>query len=376
MADRVNRVAPLVMSGVRRTLAATAVSAICSVGVAVGSAAAVSASTEALTSVSCVKSACVVVGSSNPSGGSAVIARSSNGGHTWKAQIVPSGIAELNGVFCTSNTACKAVGETSTGSPVIVTSPVTGNIWYSESAPAADGDLLAIACSSTTECWAGGYSSGFVAGAIAETTNGGTTWTPESVPGGPSGVAEVTGLSCTKGTTPIHCYATGNWSNYGQAPYLMKSTSKVKYWSDVTLPKPNGISGTLEGGHCFSGASCVFVGNDPSYYILNTTNGGMSFTIEPAPTGVNGLSSISCAGKTGCEAVGTGQGGVAAIIRSTNGGVTWSAQTPPTGIGALSSVSCSSALHCVAVGQAAAGGPAVLVTTDGGAVWTSVTPPS
>lgn len=340
------------------------------------SASGASSTAEVLTGVSCVQLTCVVVGSSNPSGGAAIIARSSTSGKKWNLQKTPSDVEELNGVFCISATSCKSVGETATSTPVILASPVSGITWTAEVAPAADGDLLAVSCASTTDCWAGGYSSGFVSGAIAETTNGGGSWTPEAVPGGSTGPAEVTGFSCSTSSTPIHCFATGNWANYGQAPYLMKSTTKVKSWSDDVLPKTGGVPGSLEGVHCFGASDCVFVGTDASYYILVTKNAGASFTVVPAPTSVKGLSSISCFSKKSCVAVGRSTNGSAAIIKSTTEGLTWTVETAPTGTGSLSSVSCGSTTHCVAVGQATAGGPVVLTTTDGGSQWTSVSPPS
>jgi photosystem II stability/assembly factor-like uncharacterized protein len=333
-------------------------------------------STEVLTGVSCFASICNIVGSTNPSGGAAVVARSTNGGDTWRAQKTSTAVEILNGVSCVSKTSCKAVGETKKGAPVIVASPITGVFWPSETPPAADGDLLSIVCISTTFCWAGGYSAGFASGAIAETADGGATWSPDSVPGGPTGVQEVTGVTC-KGSPTIHCFATGNWANYGQSPYLMRSTSTVKTWTDVTtLPKPTGVPGTLEGASCLTAKACVFVGNDADYFVLTTTNGGSTFTKKVVPSGVTGLMGVSCVSTSDCTAVGSASDGAAAILRSTNGGATWSSQTAPTGTGSLNSVSCASATHCVAVGQEDTGGPAVLVTTDGGTIWSSVTAPT
>lgn len=362
--------------GVRVALGSATVVTLLSLGIGTGSASATGPSTEVLNSVSCYKTACVVVGSTDPSGGSAIVARSSTNGLTWVVQKDPTGIETLNGVSCTSKSWCRAVGETSANDPVILASPTTGSKWTEETAPAADGDLLAIDCASATLCWAGGYSSGFVSGAVAETTDGGGVWTPESVPGGSTGVAEVTGFGCAgSGTTPIRCFATGNWSNYGQAPYLMHSTSKIKSWTDVsTLPKP-GVAGTLEGAKCLTGAHCIFVGDDPAYYVLETSTSGAKFTKGTVPSGVTGLASVSCVGLKHCIAVGTLSGGGGAVLKSRTGKV-WTAESAPSGTGALSSVSCSSETHCVAVGQQSAGGPAVIVTTDGGALWSSVTPPS
>jgi photosystem II stability/assembly factor-like uncharacterized protein len=366
--------------GLRVVLGGAIVAAVMGVGLSGVSSASTktTVSTEVLTGVSCVKTECYLVGSTDLSGGSAIVAKSTTSGDTWGVQKTPAGIEVLNGVYCVAKTSCKAVGETKTNLPVIVSTPTSGSKWVSETAPVADGELLAVTCGSTTICWAGGYASGFTSGAIAETTDGGATWSPDAVPGGATGVQEVTGFAC-KGTapTPIHCYATGNSSHYGQDPYLMKSTSTVKGWTSVKIPTPTGVPGTLEGAYCYSEKTCIFVGNDPADFVLIMKKGKVAkLTSTHLPSGITGLTGISCEGKTDCTAVGSGTNGVALILRSTDKGTMWTAQTAPTGAGALSSLSCTSATHCVAVGQKAAGGPEVLVTTDGGTMWSSVTAPT
>jgi hypothetical protein len=358
--------------GLRGLAAAASLAAL--VGLSADVAPAGATSTLVLSGVSCVKKACVVVGSTNNSGGTAVVDRTTTGGSAWAAQKAPAGAAAFNGISCVAGAGCIAVGQTASSGPVIAASPVTGKRWTAQTPPAADGDLTTVFCTTATACWAGGYSSGFASGAMAETTDGGATWSPESVPSGPTGVASVSAVACKGGAT-VHCYATGTWANYAQHPYLMKSTSKVTSWTDVTLPLGNPpLQGSLLGISCTGSTSCVTVGAANGPYILTTTD-GTTWTPETAPAGFLSLDGVSCPSATVCIAVGSTTAGAAAIAATSNGGTTWTAQTAPAGVGALTAVSCAATTRCLAVGSATAGGPAVIGTTNGGTLWSSESVP-
>jgi photosystem II stability/assembly factor-like uncharacterized protein len=208
---------------------------------------------------------------------------------------------------------------------------------------------------------------------MAETSNGGSTWSPESVPGGTTGVSEVNGVSC-KGASVIHCYAAGAWVHYFQYPYLMSSTSKGTSWTDIPVETTSG--GSLSGIACTGTTDCVAVGSvNSAAYILVTTN-GKTWTPETVPTGFSRLTGVSCPSSKSCTAVGALTGGQAGIMVTTDGGSTWTTQSAPAGAGNMTAVSCTSILHCVAVGTATAGGPAISDTTNGGVLWSSETPPA
>jgi len=325
--------------------------------------------TGVLSGVSCVGKVCIVVGSTNNSGGTAVIAKTTNNGGIWTAKKAPSGTSAYYGVSCATSTFCIAVGQDASNNPDIAVSPTTGANWIAQSPPAADGPLYAVACRTTTLCWAGGYSAGFVAGAMAETSNGGTVWSPETVPGGSTGITQVTGVAC-KGSPTVSCFASGSGTQYVfSAPYLISSTSKKTSWTQI----PVGVSsvGQFNAISCLTTKACVTVGQvSGAGYILTTTN-GTTWTPETVPAGFSTLNGVSCvSATTNCYAVGKLSSGNAAVAISTNSGVTWTAQTSPSGAGALAAISCANATTCVAVGQAIAGGGAVIATTNSGSTWT------
>jgi len=332
-------------------------------------------STGVLSGVSCVGKACVVVGSTNSTGGSAIIAKTTDNGATWYAKKAPSGAASYNAVSCKTAMFCIAVGQDSSNNPAIAIAPSTGRIWTAQTAPAADGPLNAVFCASTTQCWAGGYSSGFVAGAVAQTSDGGVTWTPDSVPGGATGITDVTGVAC-KGSPTVTCRATGSGLQYAfNSPYLIWTTSKRTSWKQIPL----GVSsiGQLNADSCLTVKKCVAVGQvNGAGYILTTID-GTTWTPETVPTGFATLNGVSCVnGTTTCYAAGKLSSGDAAVAVSTNSGTTWTAQSAPSGAGALSAVSCAKATTCVAVGAAIAGGGAVIATTNSGSTWTLETSPA
>lgn len=331
-------------------------------------------STGVLSGVSCIGKVCIVVGSTNNSGGTAVIAKTANNGSTWSAKTAPSGASAYNAVSCVSTTFCIAVGQDASNNPDIAVSPAIGAKWIAQTAPAADGPLYAVNCHSTTQCWAGGYSSGFVSGAMADTSNGGTTWSPETVPAGSSGIAQVTGVSC-KGSPTVVCFASGSGTQYVfSAPFLMTSTSNKTSWTQI----PVGVSsiGQLNAISCSTAKKCVTVGQvNGAGYILTSTN-ATTWTPEIVPTGFSTLNGVGCiTATTTCYAVGKLSTGAAAVAVSTTSGVTWTAQATPTGAGAMAAISCIKSTTCVAVGTATAGGGAVIATTNSGSTWTLETSP-
>jgi RHS repeat-associated protein len=79
-----------------------------------------------------------------------------------------------------------------------------------------------------------------------------------------------------------------------------------------------------------------------------------------------------------CVSVGTPyqDDDAAYIIETTNGGSSWTEETPPSNAGVLRAVSCPSVQDCVAVGASTGTAAVIISTTDGGAVWTTDSFPS
>jgi hypothetical protein len=125
---------------------------------------------------------------------------------------------------------------------------------------------------------------------------------------------------------------------------------------------------------CSSAQSCVAVGHNAQGAMTATsTDGGTTWQVVPAPTGVTHLAAVDCPTVGDCWAVGTA-GRVAAILRSTDGGVSWSTVAAPAGATSLVSVDCPTATSCRAVGRA--GTQPAVVGTDGGAGWQTESTPS
>ncbi|MDA8342693.1 MAG: sialidase family protein, partial [Actinomycetota bacterium] len=169
--------------------------------------------TGGLDAVSCPTTTdCVAVGANANGGGS--ILTTTDGGATWSDRVAPTVTFDINGVqfssrgyvldgvSCSSTQACVAVGTVSTRvsffdvvdvSAAILTSTDGGVTWTSQSVPNGVTQLAAVSCPSTTSCVA-------VGSAILTSTDGGVTWTSQSVP---SGVTQLAGAACPSTTSCV-----------------------------------------------------------------------------------------------------------------------------------------------------------------------------
>ena len=223
-----------------------------------------------ITGVSCASTTvCEAIGSN--SNGAAVIFGTTNSGSTWTRQTIPtipSGLSSLYGISCASTTACETVGYSSTGGAVLGTTD-GGSTWTSQTIPTSLTGLYGISCASATACEAtgsntsgpailaqptavrpgrarrfrsdpavsvrspaprrpsaeatGSNTSGPV---ILGTTNGGSTWTSQTVPSGPSNLS---GISCASTTV---CEVVGSEFERGSDPR--------HYERRVDLDEPDG----------------------------------------------------------------------------------------------------------------------------------------
>ena len=135
-------------------------------------------------------------------------------------------------------------------------------------------------------------------------------------------------------------------------------------------------------------AACATSGSDQGASTPSTIApgspwlGGLTTVTLPSP--VNSLNALDCVTALRCWAVGStiGTAGApngAAVVDTANGGATWTVESIPTTVGYLSAISCSDVRHCTAVGQATQtsdGQGAIIVTADGGASWTPATVPA
>lgn len=339
--------------------------------------------------VSCTSSsACTAVGGSYKEGvfertNEVAIAEVWNGS-SWSIQSVSSptgakGIV-LSGVSCASSSACTAVGnyDNSSGTQVTLAERWNGTSWSVQTTPnpaeATYSVLNGVACTSSTACVAVGGSHkeghGFggesTSSALAEVWNG-ASWSAQSVPS-PTGAKGIvlSGVSCASSSA---CTAVGNYNNISGTQVTLAEVWNGSSWSVQTTPNPTGVtSSVLSGVSCTSSSACTAVGNGytggfPSstdsnlVEVWNGTSWSIQSTLNPAGTKWSVLSGVSCASSAACSAVGSyvNSLGSEVTLAEVWNGTSWSVQSTPNPseakATALSGVSCTSAILCTAVGD-------------------------
>jgi hypothetical protein len=174
---------------------------------------------------------------------------------------------------------------------------------------------------------------------IIATTNGGSSWTQESIPGT---VANFTAISCY---SQLDCTAVGS-SSVGPGVAILSTTNGGQTWSTQTAP--SGIT-ALDDIACVSPTSCVAVG----LHVIDTHDGGSQWN-DLGSAGIT-LSSISCVKPVNCTAVGGSN-----ILTTNDGGQSWAPQYGPNAVHSLEAVSCSSLANCVAAGDGSNFGAEIL----------------
>ena len=234
----------------------------------------------------------------------------------WTVQAAPSlgpGDA-LNGVSCTSRTACVAVGH-GQGGPLFA-ERWNGRAWSLqklESPARKNSGLDAVSCPTRFVCTAVGTADNKV---LVMQWNG-KTWSIRHVPSPQKAQSELLGVSCPSKTD---CFAVGNWTadNGKRNTYPLLERWNGSRWSMRPTAEPYGSVNQVE------------------------------------------LDSISCTSQTACTAVGVGGDNNADAVAERWNGKEWSVQKlrlANQGWDSLDNydVSCASSSLCAAVGQAEAG---------------------
>jgi hypothetical protein len=185
------------------------------------------APTGTLQAVSCTSvSACTAVGSSDTNDGASVTLAERWNGTAWTIQPTPnpsgSTASSLLGGSCTSATSCTAIGDSSTSAgAVTLAERWNGTAWTVQTTPnpgSAEGTystLEGVSCTSATACTAVGSSNPIATGltaTLAERWNG-TAWSIQATPN-PSGAetSELNEVSCPSDSA---CAAAGQYSTAG-----------------------------------------------------------------------------------------------------------------------------------------------------------------
>jgi hypothetical protein len=282
---------------------------------------------------------CTAVGQT--AAGQAAIVTTADGGTAWTQVPAPPGILDATTVSCLASGRCVAVGSSAGGPTALVSASPLGG-WVAEGAlPTTLSTGTGVSCTDTDDCWVAGYAStdgDHGTGAVALTTDGGSTWSPVATP---AGIGYLSAVSCLPGP------AAG-----GALPVPA-----------TTAPAPSASTSSVPG----TGSATSTV---PPTTVPPTTTTTPATTTTPttAPVGVAGVR---------CTVVGTtsttlasARSGHGVVLTTDNGGAVWSSQQISTTAATLRDVSCSAVGSCVAVGSSVAtsASAGLVVLTGSGAI--------
>jgi hypothetical protein len=240
-------------------------------------------------------------------------------GKTWTVQAGP-GLTSLNAVSCTSATACTAVGDILARSGRVVTRAErwNGRSWRVQATPnpagAGHSQLNGVSCASATACIAVGY---YYNGSdtwfpLAEQWNG-KSWAIRATPRPARSMdPELTGVSCTSATA---CTAAGVYENSSNPAFpdtTLAERWNGKSWKIQATLNPGPESNNLYGTSCTSATACTAVGyqqlDSGRLVTLAERWNGRAWNVQATPnpgvTGTSTFSGVSCASATACTAVG------------------------------------------------------------------------
>lgn len=315
----------------------------------------------------------------------------SGGPFTWTIQDeLPNTF--LESASCPDISHCLAGGyvfNTSGSEPEIVGTSDGGSTWIPQSLPAGPNSILAISCADASYCWA--------VDTLA-TTDGGAVWVDQ---GDTAGMFQLA-ISCP---ATVECMSVGEQTSPTPgpaAPFVTRTVDGGNTWNPLGLPSNPGSSGYLSAIDCPSTMDCIAAGTatsstgSNSALIFRTTDMGASWTLGSTPISLAGmayetLDSVSCVTTQVCWIVGADAAPASAptplILATVDGGATWTEQTvgsttpndvaasaTPTVYG-FSSISCPTTTECWTVGSGPSGAVAY-VTQDGGATWNAQPLPS
>jgi hypothetical protein len=289
-------------------------------------------------------------------------------GSTWS--IMPSADTDpnrdnyLNGVSCSSSSACTAVGYSSKGNvDQTLAERLIGTVWSIVSSanrsPQLNEYLSGISCPSPSQCTAVGASyNGVAYETLIEQLHQGR-WSID--PSGNTSESDgnyLSGVSCPMKQA---CTAVGHYFANGSFKTLVEKESRNR-WSITKTPNKKGShNDDLDGVSCAEASTCTAVGDYDGGMtqrtLIERSVGGI-WAIVPSPnattSGANFLDGVSCT-KRSCTAVGhsfTGAASLTLIERWT--GAEWSIVPSPNvsakKTNSMNGVSCSSPTTCIAVG--------------------------
>ena len=351
-----------------------------------------------LASVSCSSAvACTAVGSFEGSSDLFSLAEAWNG-TAWALETTPNSATTtgsvLDGVSCSSAASCTAAGFfDSPAGALPLAEAWNGHVWTiqattSPPGPAAVSQLNGVSCSSATACTAVGFfqNSASTDLTLAEGWNG-TAWsiqpTPDPADAGTFPGSVLSAVSCSSAAA---CMAVGNYQNTAGNVVTLAESWNGTAWTIGTTLNPAGATNTaLAGVFCGSATDCTAVGRSfdaagNQTAVVESWNGAAWKSQAAAvPVGATGaeLSAVSCRSASACTAVGSynDSSGTQVTLAESWNGTAWHVQATPDPAGATASalvgLSCRTAKACWAVGHSydTSGTELTLAESLNGTVW-------
>ena len=340
-----------------------------------------------LSAVACPATAdCFGVGQAGTDSGTGTLTQHWDG-TAWATQRTPAnpGFSDaLDGITCTSATACTAVGGTFAAPRTARTLAErwNGTSWSVQPTPSEPTPqinlLTAVSCVTASSCVAVGLTGPNPYVPLAEVWNG-TSWSIHNPAAGGPGDKGLYGVSCVSASDCIAVGFTGNNSS-GDAPAADRWDGTA--WSAQPVPVPAGTRNSLlDGLSCVSANACTAVGywqnSSGNQSVLVERWNGTAWSVQPAPDpSTNGasLSAVSCVSASACTTVGfydTNSGDQRTLAEVWDG-TAWSVQptaSPANAASQLNGLACRAPRTCTAVGVSAGapgshGGSATLAEAE------------
>jgi hypothetical protein len=196
------------------------------------------------------------VGTSDDTYEAAIIA-TTDGGLIWTSQTAPAGGANLRSISCATTEDCQAVGSDTNGNALVTTNGGTTWSFDNIATNAGYAVLAAVTCPSSEDCYAVG-SNDFDGTLVWATTNGGATWVGHNAPGSVAlqGFFSGSGIACTSISS---CFVVAGLTITSGA--IVATSDGGSSWTSQTIPSG---TGELNGIACPSSSNCYAVGNGNS----------------------------------------------------------------------------------------------------------------